>query len=159
MTRVRWEGQTLSFYPFYYLKRRTSIVVVPVASVDAVSGFNEQTGNYQAVTIQDQLTYRIVEPFAGAKAVAPVREGFRFAWDVPRLCFSVREPFVSKASVAGIVWGNVRAGERLNVVSRMPQDDVIFSDGVEADYLAFDSSAVANIFVAEEEARLVAAYW
>ena len=93
----------------------------------------------------------------GKKAVEPVRQGFRFAWDAPRLCFSVREPFVSKASAAGIVWGNVRAGEKLEVVSQMPQDGVIFSDGVEADYLAFDSGAVASISVAEEKARLVAA--
>ena len=77
----------------------------------------------------------------GKKAVEPVRQGFRFAWDEPRLCFSVREPFVSKASAAGIVWGNVRAGEKLEVVSQMPQDGVIFSDGVEADFLAFDSGA------------------
>jgi regulator of protease activity HflC (stomatin/prohibitin superfamily) len=57
--RVKREGQALSFY---YLKRRTSIVIVPVSSADAAFVFNEQTGNYQAVTIQGQLTYRIVEP-------------------------------------------------------------------------------------------------
>jgi regulator of protease activity HflC (stomatin/prohibitin superfamily) len=57
--RVKREGQALSFY---YLKRRTSIVVVSVSSADAAFVFNEQTGNYQAVTIQGQLTYRIVEP-------------------------------------------------------------------------------------------------
>src|SRR5918995_6810044 len=57
--RVNREGQALSFY---YLKRRTSIVVVPVSSADAAFVFNEQTGNYQAVMIQGQLTYRIVEP-------------------------------------------------------------------------------------------------
>jgi regulator of protease activity HflC (stomatin/prohibitin superfamily) len=56
---VKREGQALSFY---YLKRRTSIVIVPVSSADAAFVFNEQTGNYQAVTIQGQLTYRIVEP-------------------------------------------------------------------------------------------------
>jgi NAD kinase len=99
----------------------------------------------------------VVEPFAGKKAAAPVREGFRFAWDAPRLCFSVREPFVSKASAAGIVWGDVRAGEKLEVISQMPQDGVIFSDGVETDYLAFDSGAIASISVADEKARLVAA--
>ena len=99
----------------------------------------------------------VVEPFAGARAVAPVREGFRFAWDAPKLCFSVREPFASKASSAGLVWGEVRARETLEVVSQMPQDGVIFSDGVEADYLSFDSGAIASISVAEEKARLVAA--
>jgi regulator of protease activity HflC (stomatin/prohibitin superfamily) len=57
--RIKREGQALSFY---YLKRRTSVVVVPVSSADAAFVFNEQTGNYQAVTIQGQLTYRIIEP-------------------------------------------------------------------------------------------------
>ena len=57
--QVKREGQALSFY---YLKRRTSVVVVPVSSADAAFVFNEQTGNYQAVAIQGQLTYRIVEP-------------------------------------------------------------------------------------------------
>jgi hypothetical protein len=55
------------------------------------------------------------------------------------------------------VKGEVRAGEKLEVVSQMPQDGVIFSDGVEADFLAFDSGAVASISVAEEKASLVAA--
>ena len=57
--RIKREGQALSFY---YLKRRTSVVVVPVSSADAAFVFNEQTGNFQAVTIQGQLTYRIIEP-------------------------------------------------------------------------------------------------
>ena len=57
--QVKREGQALSFY---YLKRRTSVVVVPVSSADAAFVFNEQTGNHQAVTIQGQLTYRIIEP-------------------------------------------------------------------------------------------------
>jgi hypothetical protein len=69
----------------------------------------------------------------------------------PKLRFSVREPFVSKAPVAGIVWGNVRAGDNLEVVSQMPQD------GVEADYLSFDFGSVATISIADERARLVAA--
>lgn len=80
-----------------------------------------------------------------------------FARDAPRLCFSVREPFVSKASSVGIVRGNVGAGEKLEVVSQRPQDGVVFGDGVEADYPAFDSGAVASISVADERARLVAA--
>jgi hypothetical protein len=72
--------------------------------------------------------------------------------DVPKLRFSVREPFVSKATAAGIVWGNVRAGDKLEVVSQMPQD------GVEADYLSFDSDSVATISITDKRARLVAAW-
>ncbi len=45
----------------------------------------------------------------------------------------------------------------MEVVSRMPQDGVIFSAGAEADYLAFDSGTGANISIANEKIRLVAA--
>jgi hypothetical protein len=71
--------------------------------------------------------------------------------------FKAQPTEFDRKAAAGIVWGNVRAGEKLEVVSQMPQDGVIFSDGVEADYLAFDSGAVATISVADEKARLVAA--
>ncbi len=53
--------------------------------------------------------------------------------------------------------GQRPASEKLEVVSQMPQVGVIFSGGVEDDYLAFDSGAIASNSVAEEKARLVAA--
>ena len=101
-------------------------------------------------------TAGVAEAFAGPEAVGSVREGYRLAWDAPELCFSVREPFVSRASSAGIVWGTLRAGTSLGIVSQMPRDGVIFSDGVEDDFLAFDSGAVASITVAEQRASLIA---
>jgi hypothetical protein len=54
--RIAREGQGLAFF---YLKHNTQIVAVPTSSVDANLVFNEVTSNFQAVTIQGQLTYRI----------------------------------------------------------------------------------------------------
>jgi SPFH domain / Band 7 family len=54
--RVAREGQGLAFF---YFKHNTQIVAVPTSSVDANLVFNEVTRNFQAVTIQGQLTYRI----------------------------------------------------------------------------------------------------
>lgn len=93
--------------------------------------------------------------FGGEGAGEPLRQGCRMPWDASELCFSVGEPFVSKASSAEIVWGKIAAGEQLELVSQMPQDGVIFSDGIEADYLAFNSGAVARIALAEKRAHLV----
>ncbi len=53
------EGPGLTFY---YLPYNTQIVAIPTSSTDANFVFNEVTNNYQAVTIQGQFTYRIVEP-------------------------------------------------------------------------------------------------
>ena len=39
----------------------------------------------------------------------------------------------------------------------MPEGGVIFSDGVESDFLAFNSGAIASIGIAEERAMLVTA--
>jgi regulator of protease activity HflC (stomatin/prohibitin superfamily) len=57
--RVRREGAGLAF--FYYAPGST-IVEVPQASADVPFAFNEVTSDYQPVTIQGQLTYRITAP-------------------------------------------------------------------------------------------------
>ena len=57
--RVTKEGPGLSFF---YLPYNTQVVAVPTSSMDANFVFNEVTNNFQEVTIQGQLTYRIHEP-------------------------------------------------------------------------------------------------
>lgn len=49
---------------FWYWQPSTSIVLVPVSTVDAPFVLNESTGNFQAVAVQGQITYRIVAPEA-----------------------------------------------------------------------------------------------
>jgi len=53
------EGLGLSF--FYYAPT-TSLVSVPVASTDTPFIFQETTADFQTVTIQGQVTYRVSEP-------------------------------------------------------------------------------------------------
>ena len=52
------EGAGISF--FFYAPT-TSIVVVPIASSDVPFMFEEVTNDYQTITLQGQLTYRIVD--------------------------------------------------------------------------------------------------
>lgn len=78
-------------------------------------------------------------------------------WEDPRLVFAVREPFLSRHSTAGIVAGMVEPGQMLLLESLMPSGGVIFSDGVEADFLTFNSGAAAHVRAAPHRARLVAA--
>ncbi|MHC1743114.1 MAG: SPFH domain-containing protein [Syntrophobacteraceae bacterium] len=53
------EGAGLSFF---YFAPTTSIVVVPIGSVDVPFIFEEVTADFQQVTVQGQLTYRTAEP-------------------------------------------------------------------------------------------------
>jgi len=46
----------------YYFKPTDSLVRVPIATQDLPFILNETTGNFQTVTVQGQLTYRISEP-------------------------------------------------------------------------------------------------
>ena len=76
-------------------------------------------------------------------------------WESDRLVFVVREPFVSKTSSAEIVSGLVTPEFPLVIESEMADGGVIFSDGVEADFLPFNSGALATISLARKKTQLV----
>jgi len=82
-------------------------------------------------------------------------ETWRFGWEDPRLAFVVREPFISRHSAASLVGGFVSPEARLEVESRMPSGGVIFSDGVEEDFLAFNAGTSVSVQPAAQRARLV----
>lgn len=76
-------------------------------------------------------------------------------WDAQTLTFAVREPFPSRSSAASLVFGNIQPGQPLRLASLMPENGVIFSDGIEADYVEFNSGTLATIGVAERKGILV----
>lgn len=57
--RIRRAGTGLAF--FYY-EPSSSIAVVPIASADVPFIFNETTADFQPITVQGQLTYRVTDP-------------------------------------------------------------------------------------------------
>lgn len=75
-------------------------------------------------------------------------------WESEYLTFSVREPFLSRTSAATIVHGKIAPGNPFVLTSRMPQCGVIFSDGVEDDFLPFNSGSVAEISIANRKLHL-----
>ena len=94
-----------------------------------------------------------VAGFCGGAAVQP----FRMPWEDRRLVYVVREPFISRHSQANLVAGMIESGQELVLESLMPVGGVVFSDGMEADFLQFNSGAVATVRAAEERAHLVVA--
>lgn len=64
--RVKRSGVGLSF--FYYAPT-SEIVQVPLTSVDVPFAFTEVTSDYQDVTVQGELTYRIGDPARAAKVL------------------------------------------------------------------------------------------
>lgn len=76
-------------------------------------------------------------------------------WETPRLLFVVREPFESRWSAAKLVAGEINASVELVLESHMAEGGTIFSDGVEADFLQFNSGTVATVKLAEKKTMLV----
>lgn len=78
-----------------------------------------------------------------------------FPWDADYLHYFVREPYPSRATAAGIVIGTVPKTEQLILISQMAENGVIFSDGIESDFLEFNSGTQAIIGVADKQGHLV----
>lgn len=76
-------------------------------------------------------------------------------WNIDYLYFSVREPFPSKTSQADLVFGKITKGSPLKILSQMPENGVIFSDGIESDFVQFNSGLEATITVADKKGHLV----
>ena len=101
--------------------------------------------------------------FNMAKGIASFK-GFNIAidptrldWDERRLIFIVREPFRSKWSGADLVAGEISEQNKIILESHMAESGVIFSDGMESDFLEFNSGTTATIGLADKMTRLVVA--
>jgi hypothetical protein len=85
----------------------------------------------------------------------PHKTRMRFSWDAPFLRFAVRGPFPSVASQAHLVFGQADEYWPLIVRSLMADNGMIFSDGVESDFLEFTSGVAETISVADRVGQLV----
>lgn len=77
------------------------------------------------------------------------------AWNSDYLMYSVREPFPSSTTGTTMTFGKIDDKSPLKVTSLMPENGVIFSDGMEADFLEFSSGKVATIGIHQQKGRLV----
>ncbi|MEP0676717.1 MAG: sugar kinase, partial [Nonlabens ulvanivorans] len=70
------------------------------------------------------------------------------------LLFAVREPFKSIRTQTDLTAGIIR-NDSLIIESFMPTNGIIFSDGIEQDFLRFNSGSIATIKQAKESANIV----
>jgi NAD kinase len=90
---------------------------------------------------------------AAGKVPAPRK--IEFAWDASHLVFTVREPFPTRTTGASLVFGRITAAAPLTLTSHMAENGVIFSDGIERDFLAFNHGTRAVIRPADKTGALV----
>lgn len=84
-----------------------------------------------------------------------LRQIDNFKWNSDFLYYTVREPYPSKWTKADMVFGKVDNRNTLKVQSLMPENGIIFSDGIESDYLEFNAGSIAEVGISDEKGRLV----
>jgi NAD kinase len=155
------DGQKLlAFNDFFvgvksHVSARYRIEVGGKAEDQSSSGIIVSTGAGSTGWLRSVYTgaARVIEALGGT--VNPPPEAGRFPWDADQLIYAVREPWPSKATGASLVYGVLTRGKPLVVISHMADNGVIFSDGIEADYLAFNAGFRATIRVADKKAHLI----
>lgn len=80
---------------------------------------------------------------------------FKLPWDTNELAYVVREPFRSKYSGITLTAGVFGDNDKLIIESQMPAHGIVFSDGIESDFLQFNSGSKLEIGIADQKARLL----
>ncbi len=152
--QVQYAVNDLFVGPRSHTSARYELAVGTVREVQSSSGVIVSTGLGSTGWMRSVFT--------GSVAVAAMVSGGGLPWafepepwDSPDLFFAVREPFPSRSSAATLTCGRLQGGARLALTSQMAEGGVIFSDGIEADYLEFNAGARVEISVAERRGRLV----
>lgn len=152
------DGQSLLAFNDFFVGRRTHVSARynvrwrEQAETQSSSGIIVSTGAGATGWLSS-----VQNMVAGMNEAAGCPLPSRFSLDKGerRLAWVVREPFASRHSQATMVFGWIDDGEELMVESLMSDGGVIFSDGIESDFLEFNSGTTARISLADQQARLV----
>lgn len=97
----------------------------------------------------------MLDPFTGRMTKKNKTYDGSFPWNAEYLHFTVREPFPSTTSAATLVFGKITEKKPMLLVSQMAENGIIFSDGIENDFLEFNSGTKATISIADKRGYLV----
>lgn len=119
------------------------------------SGIIVSTGAGSTGWMRSVYTGAMAVSKANGAQIKPLPNEGRLPWDIKELVFAVREPFPSKATGTSIVFGKIGKQNPLIIKSHMPQNGVIFSDGIETDFISFNSGETATVQVSNKKANLL----
>lgn len=152
------DGQKLRAFNDFFIGCRTHVSARYVLEIDgqrepqSSSGVLVSTGAGSTGWMSSVFNMASgVARMQGHEALAPQQ----LEWDDRRLLWAVREPFASKTSRIGLVAGVLAPQRQITIESLMPETGVIFSDGIESDFLPFNSGSIARIAASASTVRLV----
>ncbi|MCL2151941.1 MAG: sugar kinase [Oscillospiraceae bacterium] len=152
------DGQSLLAVNDFFIGRQTHVSARYKISIDGRAENQSSSGIIVSTGLGSTGWLKSV--IAGARGIAANIVGqaifgdvSTLKWDSNYLYYSVREPFPSNTTGVNLVFGKIT--KTLNISSHMPENGVIFSDGVEQDFLQFNSGIEAKISVAKKKGYLV----
>jgi hypothetical protein len=128
------------------------------AETDRRNGTRNRAARVRSAVLTQQVTedlFAATKPNRNQKTKVRLNVKTEFAWDADYLFFTVREPFPTRNTGASLVFGRVTSETPLLLQSQMAENGVIFSDGIEKDFLEFNSGTQATIDIAERKGVLV----
>lgn len=140
---------------------RYKIALGKAAENHSSSGIIVSTGLGSTGWFKSLMTGAAGVAIASGQATASTRQpsspskDVRFPWEASYLYFTVREPFPSRTTGTSLVFGKVTSDQPLVIESQMGENGVIFSDGIEQDFLEFNSGTKATITLARRKGILV----
>ncbi|MBL9178128.1 MAG: hypothetical protein JNM65_08690 [Verrucomicrobiaceae bacterium] len=134
---------------------RYRITLGKTAENHSSSGVIVSTGLGSTGWFKSLMAGSMAVAVASGRAAATVPKDMTFPWESNHLCFTVREPFPSNTTAAGLVFGQVTPQQPLVIESLMGENGVIFSDGIEHDFIEFNSGTKATISISKRKGRLV----
>jgi NAD kinase len=152
--QVLYAVNDLFIGPKSHTSARYELHVGSRCEIQSSSGIIVSTGLGSTAWMKSIVTgsLAVAQGLGGAVPPRPPRP---MSWDSPYLRFAVREPFPSVATKTSLVFGTSDAKTPMKVLSLMPENGVIFSDGIESDFLAFNSGIVATISVSERVGHVI----
>lgn len=148
--QVLYAVNDLFIGPKSHTSARYAITWNTIQEVQSSSGIIVSTGLGSSGWLQSVMT--------GASGVAGTTNQAKqalFGWSEERLKFAVREPFPSQTTGTSCVYGEIQVNQPLRLESYMPENGVIFSDGIEEDFIRFNAGCLATIQVADKKGSLI----
>jgi len=155
------DGQTLYAVNDLFIGQKTHISARYTLEINGINEQQSSSGIIISTGLGSTGWFKSI--LAGASGVASncfsesinLEQQEKFTWNSDFLYYTVREPYPSKWTSANLVFGKIDSRNNFKVLSQMPENGVIFSDGVESDFLQFNSGAEAVINVADKKGLLV----
>ena len=153
------DGQSLLAVNDFFIGRQSHVSARYIIKIDG----KEEPQSSSGIIVSTGLgsTGWLKSVVAGAKGITQSITGYEVSgnvnatkWDSNYLYYSVREPFPSNTTGTSLVFGMIKDSP-LQIASQMPEGGVIFSDGIEQDFLQFNSGIEAKISVSPKKGYLV----